>query len=439
MTRLTLFTAAVAAAVVTNGCDECAGTPSCRVEPELSYSGQVVVHGTGKVVPGTQVSFVRDSGVLLQADSIAVVTDGDGFFTLRVRARRAGDVFGHLRIAAPAPYRSYVAQLGLLQTTTTRGDGTFLGRFSAEPYMLMIGILRDRKTGAPMPDVTVKIRRNSGGRFTVDSATFVTDFGGQFAWYPVVAEPGDVNTTFEITAPGYPRTYNITRDVRLLYLEGDVAFQNLPVGMGFPYYATSIRRGFGRPVAGTTVEFTRLGGIATVAEQVTIPINENGTFGIPLEPQEPGSLFVQLRIIPPTPLLPETRELRLATSDDDQGQFLGYMGVGAQVYFGAQLRFADNNEPLPEGTFVLIRHTSGPPLLWDPPPPPQGDWRLLKRDGRLEYGAPTPAPGDVTFDIEVQLPAPLAWDTIAGVSIPSRYNDTIVERGVLAVRRRVRP
>ena len=439
MTIVQRFLSVCALASLTVGCGECIGTPSCQVAPEISVDGQIVDHATGRAVGGTAVVFVRDSGLILEADSITAIANGDGFFALRMGATTDGTVHGHVRVAAPAPFQPYTIPGISLATTRTRGDGTFIGRFVAKPYFRLIGYVRDRKTQAPLEGVTVIWRRNSGGRVSQDSMTFVSDYGGIFAWQPEVVQLGTINATFELRAPGQARAYVLTRDLALFFRESETRLEVLPVGMGLSYYAAAVRRGLGLPLSGATVELTRLSGVATLPQQTTITPNQYGSFDIALEPQAPGSLYVRVRVIPPAPLPAESRTVAMATSDDDVKQFLGTIGYGAAAFFGAELRDSATGTLLPDQTPVRIRRVGGLLLQWPSPPPPEGDPRVVNSRGRIEYGAPTADTGAVTFDVTVQLPTPFAWDTIRGITVPSRYNDTLVDRGTLLVRRRPRP
>lgn len=433
MTRRLLLGVACALPIALGACDECAGTPSCMTDPHLSYYGQVIEHRSGAAIAGTSVTFIRDSGTALAADTVRTVSDADGFFSLRVGAYGEGDVHGRLVVDGPAS-APYTVPLLTLPARRGRGDGAFLGRFVTRPYLLLVGHIRDRKTLQPLPDASVTVTRDSGGALSESSATFVTDAGGQFAWYPDVIDGNSVTLTFAITAAGYPRTYRVTRTLPLLYRDGEMSFQIVPVGLGFPQYGNSGRRGFGTPIPGVTLEFRRLSGVETSPQRLTMPGPEHGAFGIPLEPLAPGTLTVELRLIPPAPLPVEVDTLTVATSDDDIPESLGFFGYGAHVYLSADLRYADTGEPVPGGTIATLKRTGGLPLLWETPA--EGDARVVGPNGRLLYGAPTPDSGQVTFDIIVRLPPPLAWDTVRAVVAPARYSDVPAHLGVLAVRRR---
>ncbi|HEX7938740.1 MAG TPA: hypothetical protein VF483_07080, partial [Gemmatimonadaceae bacterium] len=242
---------------------------------------------------------------------------------------------------------------------------------------------------------------------------------------------------FVLEAPGHPRAFRFDRDVPLLFRDGDESYQFLPVGTGLPYVGRVGRRGISVPLPGTFVELTRVGGVATIPEQVTVPVDSYANFSIALEPQEPGSLFVQMRILPPAPLTSETRQLALATSDDDSLTILPWTGYGAQAGFIVQLRDTTGT-PLPQLTWMRVRRTGGQ-VLEGRVFPPGGEYRATNSQGRIDYAASTPDSGSVTFEVIVELPAPFKWDTIQGLTVPARYNDTLVDAGALVVHKRPRP
>lgn len=438
MTRHTVAAGALVALVVLLGaCDECAATPSCHNPPQISYGGQFIEHKSGAPVRGVTVSFVRRSGIEVDLDSISDVSDGDGFFTLRVGSVYDGAATGDLMVVPPAPYSPYTISGLSLRTSRVRGDGASLGRFVVDPYLLLVGHVRDRYTLQPIPDAAVTLRRTSGGRLDQDVRSFTTDFGGQFAWVdPTIIESGTINVTFEITAPGYPRAYVVPREIPLQYRDGDMAFVIIPVGSGLSYVASTGRRATGEQLPGVEVQFRRLSGIMAQPETFSVTPQSNGSFGFPLASTEDGTLVGELVVRPPAPYPPEVDTVTLATSDDDRARFLGVFAYGAQVNFTAMLRDSATGTSIPQGTTVSVKRVGGLPLAWDTPP--DGHERVVDAQGRVAYQAPTSASGTVQFDLIVQLPAPFLWDTVRAV-VPSVFSDDAYDVGTLAVRRRPRP
>lgn len=417
-------------------CDECFGTPSCHTWPEISYTGRFVQHRSGVPVAGVKITLRRESGVALSVDTLQARSDADGFFTLRAPGLQEGTAWGSLHVEPPPPYAAFSIPDVALHTSRTRGNGGDLGRLVVNPYVLLVGHVRDRRTLSAIPGATVIVRRLGGGRLEADSASFVTDAHGYFAWVePRILEPGAVDASFEILANGYGRPYHVRRDVRPSFREGEQGFVVLPVGYGIVYELATGRRGSREPTSPTTVEFTRTGGIVTQPSMVTITADARGRARIMLDPAAEGTVTGTLRIVPPAPFPPETADVQLATTDDDRPSDLGFFGYGAQVAFRASLRDAGTGEPLPPGTVVAVRRTAGVPLDWTRAPADSG-LRAVAAAGEVRFEAPTPDSGTVQFDLVVRFPAPFAWDTIGSVNIPSRYSDSVYDAGVIPVRRR---
>lgn len=421
-----------------SACDECAGTPSCHSQPEVSATGQFIERRSGAPVGNVTVKFVRTSGIDLVVDTVRAVSDGDGHFTLRAGSIYNGKVQGQLFVIPPAPYQPFTVPGIELETSRVRGDGEVIGRLVVNPYLLLVGHVRDRKTLTPIVGATVTLRRTGGGRLAADQQTFTTDFGGQFSWEPAVLEPGTVEVEFEISAPGYPRAFVVPRQLPLLYRDNEMTFTIIPVGYGLAYTGTTARRGSGEQQAGVTVQFVRVGGIGVTPASLDITPDPNGTFALPIEPLAEGDLIAEIRIIPPGPERPETTRVTLPTSDNDVPEWLGFFGYGAHVFMKAELRDAATGARLPSSTGVTMKRVGGVPLAWKNPFP-DGDPLAVTDSGTIEYHAPAADTGVVIYDMIVRHPAPLIPDTIRNLSLPSRYSDSAYAAGVIDVRRRTAP
>jgi hypothetical protein len=416
-------------------CDECAGTPSCTTTPELSYSGQFIDRATGKSVEGVSISFIRRAGAELLNDPSAL-SDGDGFFVLRTPALQEGFVGGDLRVVPPAPHVPYTIRDVTLATNSVRGDGGNLGRLVVQPFLFLVGHVRDRFTHAPLPNVQVTVRRLGGGRLAEDSMTFVTDGGGQFGWDAQVIDPEPIDASFEMTVEGHPRSYTVERRINFAYRDLEMTFVFLPVGWGLAYSAGTARRGSNAIIPGVQVFFRRLSGIATEPEATPLPVDANGAFPIAVTPLAEGSLTAELRVVPPTPFRPETTVVELRTSDDDVVKSLGFLKYGAQVFFSLAL-VDDADQPLPEGTIVMVRRLSGVALDL-PAAPVDSGLRAIDSASVLTYQAPAADSGSMDMELIVRLPAPFAWDTIRPLTVPALYSDSAYDAASRSVRRRQR-
>jgi hypothetical protein len=423
-------------------CDPCAGTPSCRAEPEVSYTGQFVERQSGKSVSGVQIAFVRRGGSLLVADTITAISDRDGFFVLRMSALQDGFVEGDLIITPPAPHTPYTVRGKRLSTHRTRGDGGFLGRLVVNPYLQFIGELHDRKTLAIVPEATVTIRQF--GPAVVEPATSQTTSAdnGRFSWDPKVIEFGDLDVEFEVSASGYPRSYKLRDTISLQYVYGPPSVAVLAVGGGWAYVGEVMRRGLRQFLPGVTVEFTRTGGIGAQPDRFTATPDENGRFLIPMEPIGDGTLIGDLTIRPPGGLPTETLRDVAITTFDGFGTRLLTFGYGPATIVRNVLIHRATGLPVKEGTHVRVYRVGG--LNTFPAPwgvVPDDGIRIVNSEGVIAYDAATLDSGTVFYDFEVRLNAPYAWDTLRAIPTPARFSDQtvsdtlLVGRAIGAIRR----
>jgi hypothetical protein len=427
--------AVMALPVALAACDECAGTPSCHNHPEVSATGQFIERRTGSPVANVRVAFVRRSGIDLISDTATASSDADGHFTLRVGSIYNGVVQGDLLVTPPAPYQPYTVSGVQLETSRVRGDGEVLGRLVVNPYVLLVGHVRDRKTLTPLVGASVTMRRTGGGVLEAAERTFTTDHGGQFSWEPAVIQPAAVQVEFEIRAEGYVRPFVVPRTLQMLHRDNQMNFVIIPVGYGLAYSASTGRRGSGDQPAGLKVQFVRTGGIQVQPSQVEITPDPAGNFAISVEPLAEGTVLGQLRILPPPPFAPETVSVRLSTSDDDTIQRLGFFGFGAQVFMKAELRDASTGQLLPPTTGVTMKRTGGVALTWANPLP-EGDLLAVSDSGTIVYAAPAADSGAVVYDMIVRHPAPFIPDTIRNFVIQARFSDSAHVAGTIQVRRR---
>lgn len=423
--------------VLTTGCNECSGTPSCRGAPQISYSGQFVERRSGNPVGGVSVSFERRAGVELNGAAPRGSSDAEGFFAIRASALEQGSVVGDLQVIPPPPYARFTIPGIEISTSDLRGDGYNAGRLVVDPYVFMIGRVYDRKTRAPLVGARVLVRVPSGV-LENDSAAFESDVGGQISWEPRLLVTDTIRAAFELNVSGAPRTYSIKREIPISYRDMETRFVYLPVGWGLAYSGGTVRRGSYEALAGVTVEFRRLSGIAIQPEKRTLSLDRWGSFAIAVEPLQEGTLTGQIKILPPPRFPPESSVVKLRTSDDDVVQTLGFFRYGAQAYFTARLRDSASGQLLPKGVEVRLQRVAGQQLDWTHPPADSGR-RTLDSLGAFVYQAPTVDSGSVAFDVEVRLRKPLLWDTLRNVTIPARYSDASFDAGFLRVRMRSAP
>lgn len=417
---------------VSGACDVCFGTPACNNPPQISYGGQFIERKSGAPVAGVLVEFVRRSGSLTMSDTVRAVSDGDGFFQLRLDALQDGEARGDLRVTPPLPHSPYVVAHVALSTSRRRADGHFFGRLVVNPYFMLIGEVYDRFSGALVPGATVTLRRKEGAFLEADSMTFTTDENGRLAWIePAVLQFGILTAEFEVVAPGYPRPYRVERDVVVHHIDGNISFVRLPLGMGLSYKGATARRGNGEHFPGVRIEFRRTSGIAVTPEHYVTTANDNGDFAINLTPLAQGAVTGDLTITPPAPYPQEVlRDIELEASDDDIPGELGVLGFGTHAFVSGHFRYRGTGLPVSGGVLGQVRRVGGLATLGRP-----GDQglRAFEEDGRLLFAEATTDTGVVLYDITTMLRPPFVPETLKAVPIPSRYSDDPTDLGVIRV------
>lgn len=420
---------AVTALVLVGGCDPCFGTPSCRGNPQVGYGGQVIEHRTGRPVAGVRLAFARRSGVDLEADTLVAHSDEDGWFQLRSEAYLDGEVVGDLIVTPPAPFEPYTVRDVRLQTSPVRGNSVFAGRLVVDPYYLFIGEVRDRRTLAIVPGAEVRVERTGGLTADPDTFTAISDRDGRTFTEMRMHGAGILEANAIVTAPGYPRPYRIPMRLRARYLDlpaREIAV--LKLGSALQYVAFVQRRGSPGPLPGTTLEFSRTGGIGVDPDTFAVAVPENGFVELPFVHQQEGELQGEFRVVPPAPYQPETFAVRMRTLDGDTTSLIK-MAYGTHIYLRADFRYRATGLPVEEGIQGIVRRRDG--LVFEP----EGMIALIDSTNTFRYTAATPGPGTTVVDIEVRLRDPLDHDTITGVSIASRADSSASDLGTLGVGR----
>jgi len=421
--------------VVFTACEPCAGTASCHVQPELNYSGQVIEHNTGATMGGVEIVFVRKSGPLLTSDTVRVVSRDDGFFELRAAAFSDGTVVGDLTVRSPPPHSPYTVPRVELKTSRVRGDGGILGRIVVDPFMLMVGELRERKTLAGIVGATVTMRRMSGALFSPDTVVFVTDQDARFFLQPTILDFGDGTFTaeFELDVPGHERKWLVHQTHKLQYTDDGIRFIFLLAGRTLNYVAQVVRRGTWQAMPGVTVEFTRTGGIPVQPPNFSPPVDPGaGGFQLNPEPLADGEVEFDLTIRPPAPYPTEIlRGLRIRSHDDDSTRHMGFIGFGAQAYLRARFVDRATGAPADSGIITVVRRVQGLTIVT--PLAADSGFRAIDSVGMVNYTGATPDSGAITFDVQVRLPPPANPEMFRGLQIQARYDSIANDVGLFRV------
>lgn len=328
--RGTLLGAALATLVL-SGCDPCSGVVSCKDQPSLGVGGRIVVLETGGAVPGVEVELIRVGGVDLLRDRVSTVTDDDGYYHLQVGAREVGTVLVHIVVSPPEPGPSYRVSNLSFETSSVRGEGYDLGRWTSEPYVAYIGQLQDRRTQTPIRpapgEVTVDFRRTGG--VEIEPAVIEglpVDFGGRFRITADPAADGVVLGELTVHHPDLPQPY--TRELRVptFHDGGSIGLAGVMyIGPSLAYVGhVFFNDEDGRRMAvGTEVEFRRTGGIPVSRDTAVTEVMSWG-FGLPVHTVYEGEVVADLIFRPPAPWRGDTiRDLRIPTFNSDENRVIG--------------------------------------------------------------------------------------------------------------------
>lgn len=402
------------------GCEPCAGTSICGQGVHVSYTGHIVERATQQSVAGARVTFTRTGGIALVSSAINAYTDSHGFFRLAAEASTEGAVIGTLRVAPPGR-PSYDVRGLSLQTTTISGDGGNLGRLVADPYIMFIAELRSRLLGAGsgLARASVTFRRTGGIRISQEVIATAADAYGRFYLDPQALEPGTLEGIVTVSAPGFPRSYDIPVQIETRYQDvivRDVAVLN--VGGGLLWAGEVYHRGSNRHVAGIPVDFQRTSGLAVTPERFSTTTNDIGLFAIQPTPLGEGEMVGTVTVHPPTPWAPiVVPNVRVYTFDSDIVRLATRIPYGAQAFGAIELRYRTTMTPVTAGAAVVFRRTGGVPAQ------PDSSADIVNSFGFAPVLLGTEANGDVIGDIEVQLGEPYGTQIIRGVRVKSSEDD----------------
>ena len=425
MTRVVRVVLSVVLVAGATSCDPCAGTVGCRTEPRVSVTGRTVVYRENRHIAGVTIEFTRTGGVELASDRVTTTSDDQGWFRLAMDARSEGEVVGDLTVRPPAPWSSYTVAGVRVSTRTIRGDGQDLGRIVVDPYLAVIGELRNLRTRGPLPGAYVEFRRTGGVAVSPGTMEWTTDAGGRFFIDPLPTGFGTVEGVLTVVSRALPKTFVVP--VRYTTEWRDRVPQNVAViglGTSLVYVGDIFRRGSLKGVPGVEVEFVRTGGVQTDPARVVVRTDTGGRFPIVLLPAEAGEVIGDLIVRPPSPLTGFTVSgLRLKTFDVDTIGLIGRWGIGPQIFGGLELFARATQQPLPGGIVTVFRRRGG--IRIDP------DTAVERTSpfGTVAIRAAAVDPGEVVGDLEVRLPAPFRADTLRGLRLQSRDDDTQVYLG----------
>ncbi len=213
--------AAAPAALV--GCDPCAGVASCLQSPaRLGISGEIVDRGdpsnldrdpiTGANIPeakpvaGVRVQVTRVAGTI-EAPQAEAVTDATGWWQVDVPATGQGGLTVDIVVTPPNGVPYQVRGLNL-RTSQYRGVGNFLGRWTTQPFLTVLGEVFN----APGNERVVGARVTAVRRGGIDIAPtrntqspMLTGPDGRFLYDVRPLADGPLVLDLVIERPGFPQ------------------------------------------------------------------------------------------------------------------------------------------------------------------------------------------------------------------------------------------
>ncbi|MDF1505314.1 hypothetical protein [Roseisolibacter sp. H3M3-2] len=424
MRRLLRALLVALAAVIASACDPCSGTVGCEVESRVSYTGKVIDFASGRGAPGVVVRFRPTGGGPVAADSLVVVTDAEGRYTLRVGAPAGAPVTGELTVAPPAPLEPYTVRDVRLVPTDVRGGGGVLPTYVTQPYVDYVAELIYRRSGGPLAYSTVTFTRTGGARLARGDRA-VTQAGVDGWFYleaPVVGADtvvGDLSVKYyEFARPLEIRGVRLPVRYTDRLPELDRSFR---IGNALDYTVEIRSRATRQPVVGATVEFRRSGGLALQQPTYVGRTDLNGQLVLALTPlsEAPGEVVGDITVRPAGPEAPFViRGVRIRSYDGDELPFLGVLGIGYQVLAAGELVFRGDRTPLSD-VEVEFERTGGLATR-----EPRVATRSLA-DGRFGFALETDSVGQVVGDLLVRVPGDAQPTRIPGVRLRAADDDSV--------------
>jgi hypothetical protein len=290
------------------------------------------------------------------------------------------------------------------------------------PQILYEGILRDQRTGEPIPQIPIRFLRREGVALSQDTVSAMTDAAGRFR-LEAPAEAIGVVTGDLYAKPseraGYVRT--ATLSLTTTRVRGDLRFVEthlLPARIS--HVGEIWWRASGLPAAGVRAEFRRTGGVQTVDGTSAHTSSENGRFIIAFTALTDGEIVGDLVLQPPPPFRTRTIEgMRLETRREEHFlEFIAVWGLGLHISYRGEIVWLPDLDPAP-GIELEFRRTGGIELVKD---------RIVMRTDQggsfiLQVGPRDEQEGEVVGELIVRPPPPLEPYVVPGLRLSTSAVD----------------
>jgi hypothetical protein len=351
--EMILGCAAAAGLVALSACEPCAGVVACATAPRVSVQGRIVDAMSGRPVSQTFIALVRTDD--LSRDSVATTTDAQGNYEVQMNAEMGKfDV-----VVGPPALPAYRVRDLSLESTTSTGEGHVLGVWVATPMLnVAVEFFYRAQPSQPVEGAVIGFHPTGGPKLSSSTDVLaMTGPDGRTVLLPGVTAAGVEDVTGQLNAE-LPNGLGVSV-LRDFHLKPDYVFRpqtvhRIEVGPTLAWFSAIYDRATVARVPGTTVTFTRTGGIPVTPTTFTAVTNEAGEFVFPLVPLAAGTVIGDLSIQPPPPFHTYVRTgLQIPTFDSDNRQFFAQFGVGPHLPWAGTVEC--NGRPLQGATIFLVR------------------------------------------------------------------------------------
>jgi hypothetical protein len=398
--------------------------------PFAPFIGELHDRITGRLVAGAQVTFIRQGGVRLTADSLVASSDASGRFYLETVALNAGTVFGKLVVVPPAGFAQPIYTIPIAFSTEFRDiipRGVTVLHLGTT--LLWVGEIYRRGSNSLLQGISVDFQRTAGVAITPDHFTAVTDARGAFPIQPMPASDGTLVGDIVIHSPP-PLAVETVRSVTITTHSDDSVRLAGRWGIG-PQVFGAIEfwyRTTQQPLSAVAaVVFRRVAGPSMERDSIATLTNATGVAGIEGASADTGLVSADVIVRLGAPYGDDTVRVTVPSRSDDIQRFYGVYTVGRWFPQVAQVLDDASGAPI-SGATITFRRTSGVAVAPDP--------FTVTSDANGVFGLrPQPqADGDVTGDMLVH--APSYPDTvIQGVRLTSSRSDNLQFIGVFRIRK----
>lgn len=321
-----------------SGCDPCAGLAECTREPARVATGTIISRATDEPV----------AGVTVEATGRSTTTNSAGRWRLELPL---DDSVVAVRVSVGAD--SYEVPNVRLREVRRSGDGTELGVWFDRPRIGYVMGVRDNGV----------LLRNAQIRFTADTAfgaillNVNSGAGGYFRFSGDAPVAGRIRGTLRVVHPtsGTWRLpgFEIVGDHAL---QVEQIRQELELRRRYEWGGNVVSRGTFEHSPGSTLQFTRTGGLTLLQNPVTVTAGAQGFFIIGLTPRGRGEIIGDLRVTPPGGGASFTyRNYRFTTYDSTNVRYIGLFAHGERWDWVVEVRRASDSSAVAWTPFEFQR------------------------------------------------------------------------------------